>query len=815
MEYKVLNRPKLARNKYGDVKDKDSVGGTSFFSSSSSNGGSSSSSTNIGVFEGSTSTEDGTAGLVPAPKTNNDEALIANDNQKFLKGSGAWVDIPISRYTTENSNKNGIDFNGNLKVSDTLTTQTLNVEGSAHFWELVIDKVKAAGGNLLITPSNFTIDYLGSVYSYKVDETVSPFKEMFYDEELGTGILGLKELFTKNNITYLFGRRLYMRNSDGDNQIVSEFEVGDMIRCKTLNLDTENGFTNKDYWTFVLKTGTETYSENPCMYIDVFYLGELSDKSYFNLGDTLYNSDNETQEVDLPEFKFGYGTFEPAVGDNVVSLGHLWKGERQGAILISSSDPMDTELEAPALAQYQGINTFTSLSNFRTTSIAANGNKFEGTFLVNYNGNYVDVNERINIFNADLTTGLEKCGIHLDGENSTIKLVGSVEIKQNSDGKNDTFTVWDEDEIMRVKVSPEEIPSKSNIQTSINPTSLKDFTTLSKQTIPTSGSVEGHHSYKYFLGSKWNHKYWYNTTNAYFIYNQTLDIGKYSSGQSFTISNLSSKIKSKAYFKGTVYTDNRGTEQSISKVILRLRRYNGSTWSIVQSYDFTDSSTIVVDTESVSISYPTTLLSNYQVTTDGNYRIELEIIHNVYAESAKYSSKQSNVYFNFTYTCNSSVTLTQPSASMTRIGRNGIVFNTDLAGQYFYAGNDGIEMKWGESSITLDSSTGLKFNYATTHISTASSTIPSDVAIAFCDSFTTDTTVYLPKASTYGIGRILTIVGNDYLLISGNTTEELIYKSIGTSSNKSSNCLATYQRMSLTNSPIVRLMCTGTGWLFL
>lgn len=988
MEYKVITRPKLPRNKFGDVENKDAVGGGNSYFSSPNNQGGSSTAAEYSEFVGATNTLDGKKGLVPAPKTNNDEPLITNDKDKFLKGSGAWTDIPISRYTTENANKDGIDLNGNLTVSDTITTQTLNVLGAAHFWELVIDKVKAAGGNLLITPANFQVDFVGSDVEYTIDysaaEYQSPFKEMFFSQEDETGILGLKELFQNNNLTKLKAKRLYMIDSDNSNRIVSEFEIGDMVRCKTLNLDENSGFTNKDYWTFVLKTGTETHNSKSCLYIDVLYqyvannttygLGTTmewqdtpidthltlheddmeigvdfmcqpnqlfiatSDKSSGNCEIRLANVNGEEyhgnltwngtkwivdgedygyesfdinpntsfyfaedtyfkgylecvyderwanpvikvyaidkntadeysasldsifyafgtfyleDDVDdsgssttplLESFKFGYGTFTPEIGDNIVALGHLWEGDRQSAILISSYDPMDTELKAPALAQYEGINKFTSLSPFRTTSIAANGNNFEGKFLVNYNGNYIDINERLNIFNADLNTGLETVGIHLDGENSTIKLVGSVEIKQNGDNEPDTLTVWDNADKMRVKISPEAIPNLSNIDTQINPTSVKNFRTLSGQNTPTGGSIGAEHSYKYFMWIQWEHQWRYYTQNAYYSYISTVDIGNYVAGQKISVSNLYTDISSKAYFKGIDYVSTRsasGINQSISSVILRLKRWNGSIYATVQAFNISNAVSKSVANETANITYNNSIIDNYTLPTTGSYRLELEIVYNVYA-SITYGSEQTSPYFMFNYSVRSRVDLTQPSSSMTRIGRNGIVFNTDSVGQYFYAGNDGIEMKWGDSELTLSGADGFKINYRTTTLTDNSTHYiqPRDSYVV-CTSISTDTNIYLPNAADYGVGRILTIIGNDYITIKSYTNSDTIYTeknestSISTYPSKDGNPftgiislpmsstyttttddgdggdITTYHR---THNSFVRLMCSGAGW---
>lgn len=970
MDYKIINRPKLPRNKFGQVEDRTSVGGGTSYFSTSANPDGSTGSAYIPVFVGSTNSEDGKEGLVPKPRTNNDEPLIDNDNMKFLKGNGGWTDIPVSRYTSENVNKDGIDLTGNLNVSDTITTQTLNVTGTAHFWELVIDKVRAAGGNLLITPGNFKVDYVGSDVNYNVDPTQSPFNLMFYNSQTGTGILGLQELFTNQNVTQLKAKRLYMKNTDGDSIISSEVQLCDMVRCKTFNLlsqDSDNDYeiSNKDYWTFVLGTGLETYNDETCMYIDVLYKYTANGNTYgigttityqeetVNTHLTYYENDytsnvtgqdkviivtteqsnmfyayfdgnhhgnvswdgtkwnfdergnslslngsftysdggelgicecvmdrrwanpvlkmrnleghyvnnlfygmgffyaedyiedsGSSNEPLLDSFTFGYGTFEPGVGDELVTLGNLLNDQRQNAILISSYDPMDSELKAPAIAQYEGINQFTSLSPFRTSSIASNGNTFLGKFMVNYEGVYMDIDQKLNLFVRDLNTGLEAVGIHLDGDNSTIKMIGSVEIKQNGDGTVDTLTVWDSDSIMRVKISPEAIPNKSNIQTDINPTTTVNFRTLTGQYFPTAGTTHETHHYKNWGIFTTNHRWEYWLENAYYSYITSYDIGTFNVGDKISLSGLKGSILSKAYFKGQDYVSTRSDgshSQSISSVILRLERLNGSVWTTVTSYNLSNTAAITVSSESASISYTGSIASNYTISTAGSYRLKLEVVYNVYA-NIEYSSEQSDYYFSFENSFTSSIILTQPSGSMTRIGRNGLAFNTDSTGQYFYAGNDGLEMKWGDASITLDSTYGLKTNGIIQSITNNTTKyIASSTTIADCDTLNTATTVYLPLASSYGVGRVLTVIGNDYVTISTYSNSEYIYVTSDptpwTENNptKQTTCFTgvnTYDmfvneqkteenegittiKYRIVHRPLVRLMSSGSGWYLL
>jgi len=49
-------------------------------------------------------------------------------------------------------------------TSTDITTETLTVTKSAHFFELIIDKIKAAGGAVLLTPADgFKIDKVATV----------------------------------------------------------------------------------------------------------------------------------------------------------------------------------------------------------------------------------------------------------------------------------------------------------------------------------------------------------------------------------------------------------------------------------------------------------------------------------------------------------------------------------------------------------------------------------------------------------------------------------------------------------------------------
>ena len=91
------------------------------------------------------------------------------------------------------------------------------------------------------------------------------------------------------------------------------------------------------------------------------------------------NRDLEENYDARTEWVFGYVSSEDYAldfdkDDDLCCLGHLWDQTRQNAIVLSAVNPIDPQLEAPAMAQYNNIDTFgTSISDYRMTAIAANG----------------------------------------------------------------------------------------------------------------------------------------------------------------------------------------------------------------------------------------------------------------------------------------------------------------------------------------------------------------------------------------------------------------------------------------------------------
>lgn len=307
MQYNVFYRPKLSRNKYDNVNNIYNGGGSftsnSLYGNQTPVGAEMASLEQLSEFIGATADFDGQKGLVPRPR--------AGHQLEFLQATGDWVDIPAYRYIKEwpfdeGLEKTGIGVEGDFHVTDTLSTLNLSVEGLARFWEIVIDKCKANGGQVIISPSLFQIDFVGDIVTHNI-----------YEGELDN-IRKYRPDITKYISRYSFNKwrcqRVWMKNNDSVDRTFSEVEVGDMMRCQTVNVDGHASYNNtvmKDvantvYWTFVAAQGKGTFTdrsgnEQDGLYIDLAFAltGNNATYNYVPI-DTLFSDDSETP-VQIPE----------------------------------------------------------------------------------------------------------------------------------------------------------------------------------------------------------------------------------------------------------------------------------------------------------------------------------------------------------------------------------------------------------------------------------------------------------------------------------------------------------------------------------
>lgn len=263
----------------------------------------------------------------------------------------------------------------NITNSDTIKTKNLEVTGSVHFFELIIDKIKAAGGAVLFTPANgFKVDIVESVID---------------------------------------GYKLYWQADDGSgNQADNMWKVNDQALCMSFNQakeGTNHNISNKYYWSLVTAVS------------DTNQPVSIEEKKYHYIVISTVTKD---------------GIVNPEIGDTIAMLGYRGTDDkkRQSAIYISAYTSLDKGLTAPLLAQYQGINDF-NLESHRKSYFDAVGAKFVGNFEVS-NGQTIEdyINNKIDgaksvapyigangnwfIWDSD-TKAYKDSGVKAEGKNGT------------------------------------------------------------------------------------------------------------------------------------------------------------------------------------------------------------------------------------------------------------------------------------------------------------------------------------------------------------------------------------------------------------
>ena len=240
-----------------------------------------------------------------------------------------------SKITSDSISNSGIiesnGIKGNKAVINDMSVKNLKVTGSAHFFELIIDKVKSAGGSMLITPADgFDVDIVQD----------SP-----------------------NEVKLLW----QCQDEDG-NQRDNMWKVNDQALCLSFNqakVGTTHNVANKYYWALVTSVNK---TNEPTVINGVKY-------NYITLSKTTVD-----------------GTLNPEFGDSIVMCGYRGTDdkERQSAIYISAYTSLDNGLKAPLFAQYQGINDF-NLQSHRKSYYDAVSAKFIGEFEATDGQNIIDI----------------------------------------------------------------------------------------------------------------------------------------------------------------------------------------------------------------------------------------------------------------------------------------------------------------------------------------------------------------------------------------------------------------------------------------
>lgn len=220
---------------------------------------------------------------------------------------------------------NGIKNNGDIRnkgdiINDgNIMTNNLTVTGKATFFELEIQKAKAAGGMTVNSAGTFHID--------AVKETPDGFE-------------------------------CYQRAEKDGVKLSQTCEVSDQMMCSNGMNILEGGKGNHFYW----RKATEAPKKVVTHTID--------GKEEKCLKLVLSKTDHSDNTVDIPQ-----------VGDDLVQIGNRDNKERQSVMMSCAYNSFDPDLKPSYWAHYMGVNDY-DISKHRYTWFAANGSQVTGNFKV-------------------------------------------------------------------------------------------------------------------------------------------------------------------------------------------------------------------------------------------------------------------------------------------------------------------------------------------------------------------------------------------------------------------------------------------------
>ena len=253
-------------------------------------------------------------------------------------------------------------YSNNITNKKMIKTKDLTVTGTAHFFELVIDKIKAAGGAALFTPADgFDIDVVEAVEN---------------------------------------GYKLYWRCEVDGKVRQNMWQVNDQAICMSFNqakVGVSYNVSNKYYWSLV--TAVSEY-----------------DKPVIREDGNKYNW------ITISTVTFD-GTVNPEKGDSIAMLGYRGTDDeaRQSAIYIAAYASFDKYIDAPFIAQYKGIKDF-DIEKYRTSWWSLKTNKFVGDFVIESSGkNVVDfINEQVKVVDDKVDSSVTELNTTINEKYSSL-----------------------------------------------------------------------------------------------------------------------------------------------------------------------------------------------------------------------------------------------------------------------------------------------------------------------------------------------------------------------------------------------------------
>lgn len=282
------------------------------------------------------------------------------------------------------TNTGNISNAGDITNSGNIMTKNLTVTGKATFFELEIQKAKAAGGMSVNSAGTFHID--------AVEETADGF--VCYQRAEKDGVTLLQTCEPKDQ----------MMCSNGMNSLPLPLQG----RGGPTNDGKPHAIGNHYYWRLAtdapkrVVTHTIDGKEEKCL------------KLVLSKTDRHKRPDESPQDIgDIPK-----------VGDDLVQIGNRENKERQSVMMSCAYNSFDPELKPSYWAHYMGVNDY-DISKHRYTWFAANGSQVTGNFKVQSdNGGLESIEDYMKILAQESSTRpnlLWGSDLNLDGVDTTSK----------------------------------------------------------------------------------------------------------------------------------------------------------------------------------------------------------------------------------------------------------------------------------------------------------------------------------------------------------------------------------------------------------
>ena len=253
----------------------------------------------------------------------------------FLKG----IIAKAISYFNGIVNNGDIRNKGDITNSGNIMTNNLTVTGKATFFELEIQKAKAAGGMSVNSAGTFHVDAV----------EVTPDGFVCYQRAEKDGVKLLQTCEPKDQ----------MMCSNGMNSLPIQGR-GDQT-----NDGKPHAIGNHYYWRLATKAPKEV----------VMHTIDGKEEKCLKL--VLSKTDRHKLKNESPQ---DIGDI-PKVGDDLVQIGNRDNKERQSVMMSCAYNSFDPELKPSYWAHYMGVNDY-DISKHRYTWFAANGSQVTGNFKV-------------------------------------------------------------------------------------------------------------------------------------------------------------------------------------------------------------------------------------------------------------------------------------------------------------------------------------------------------------------------------------------------------------------------------------------------